>query len=100
MTAADHLSKKQFYHGSGREFEIGEHLLSPRARNDLTGGTQMSVDPDSVFITNSWREAGSWGKHIYRVEPHSEPKDTGYMSGRPKTKHYTTQSATIVKRVR
>lgn len=99
MTAGDHLGQ-QFYHGSDHEFQPGEHVLSPRARNDLNGGNQISVDPDSVFITNSRAEAGGWGKHVYRVEPHTEPKDTGYMSGRPKTKHFTVGSATVVKRLK
>jgi hypothetical protein len=102
VTAADHLQPRQFYHGSNHEFAPGDHVLSPRARNNVDGHTQISVDPDSVFITNSRAEAGSWGKHVYRVDPHTEPVNTGYMGGgRAKTphQHFTAKSATVVKQV-
>jgi len=95
------LNKDQFYHGSDHEFEPGDELLSPAARGDLHGGAQMSVAPDRVFITNSRGEAGTWGKHVYRVEPHTDPTDTGYVGGSVKSprRHFTAESATIVKRV-
>jgi hypothetical protein len=101
MTAGDYLNGQQFFHGSDYEFEPGEHVLSPRARNDLQGGNQVSVDPDNVFLTNSRAEAASWGKHVYRVEPHTEPVNTRYMGGSVKRpiKHFTAKSATVVKRV-
>lgn len=102
MSAEESLQPKQFYHGSNHAFETGDHVLSPRARNALNGHTQISVDPDSVFLTNSRAEAGTWGKHVYRVEPHTEPVNTGYMGGgRGKTPnmHFTAKSATVVKQV-
>ena len=63
MTAGDHLSGQQFYHGLVQRQEVG--------------------------------------KHVYRVDPHTEPVNTGYMGGSLKhpRKHFIAKSATVVKRV-
>lgn len=94
MSAGDALQPKQFYHASDHEFAPGEHVLSPNARNDPNSGHQVSADNDSVFMTGSRADAQGWGKHIYHVEPHTEPEHSWVGHG-----VYTTKSATVVKEI-
>jgi hypothetical protein len=94
MSAGDSLSNQQFFHASDHEFQPGEKVLSPRARDDLYGGNQMSADPDSVFMTGSRAGTKGWGKHIYQVQPEGDVQSHkwGYNV-------HTAKSATVIREI-
>lgn len=98
MTASDHLSGQQFFHGSDHPFETGDVVTSPKSRN--AEGNFGTAEPDRVYLSNSRSYAKGFGQHVYRVEPHDEPVDTGYVGGRNgNTKVFHASAATVVKRV-
>lgn len=98
MTAEDHLSGQQFFHGSDHPFEPGDQVTSPSARG--AEGNFGTMRPDRVYLSNSRSYAKGFGEHVYRVQPEGEPEDTGYVGGRKgETRVYHAQSATVVKRV-
>lgn len=84
MPAWEHLSKRQFFHGSWDDtFEPGDMIHTPYARALLQGGRPSSyqmnplidqLDPERerahrTYMTNDPKSAGSWGGTVYKVEP-------------------------------
>lgn len=96
MAAEDSLQPKQFYHGSDHEFQPGDQVLSPNALNErgITNNRMVSADSDNVFMTGTRAGAKGWGKHIYQVQPDTEPQRSWVGYG-----IHTAKSATVVKKI-
>lgn len=82
MTATDHLSPQQFFHGTSHEFAPGDMVQNSRG---------------SVYAANDIGEAAMYGHKVYQVEPTGPmqpdpeyvtgkavlPQDTAFMSEAP-----------------
>lgn len=99
MTASEHLSPGQFFHGSGNAYQPGDELNEEGARQAGGGGR--------VWLTPNHRVAAHYARlnamgrreyfgdgearpHVYEVQPHElHQHETGY----------TTSRATVVREV-
>ena len=76
MTASDHLSPGQFFHGSDR-------------RITTTVGDKSRVDtPNNSFFTNDPVHARDFGRYVYRVQPTGEYHEDYYEGMHPEGKTY------------
>lgn len=74
MTASDHLSPGQFYHGTNQKLEPGTRLV-PGGSGDRWRDTDSHVyftsNPDAAmhYAEHKYRDFGGSGLHVYAVEP-------------------------------
>lgn len=95
MTASDHLSPDQFFHGSPKVFGPGDviesgHVLSTTKRNAKLWGST----PDKHDVSR--------GGHVYEVSRPSsfEPDEAGNGVTGTKANYKTREPVTVVRKVR
>ena len=94
MTAADHLSGDQFFHGSGHEFSPGDLIHPGHESTHVMEHEHVFATTDPkwgrVYAEYNGNGARQYGgnPHLYHVEPTgSVEADSGGGNGAVKSKH-------------
>ena len=110
MSASDHLSPQQFFHGSHKKFKPGDVLLPP-SRTGEEARSHPDIDPsefnnrEHVYMTDSPESAASYasdkgGTHVYEVEPHKDVHEDPESAVTGETGTYRASKAVVKRRVR
>lgn len=71
MSASDHLSPQQFYHGTDADLSTGAVL---RPASELYPGEKPTHHLwDRVSVTTDPEEATNYGSRVYKVDVHDSP---------------------------